>query len=41
MATTTSQLPPNWFEQGCNMAYWVVYLVKAYNILVALVVNSN
>jgi len=39
--TTTSKLPPNWYKQGCNMAYWVVCLMKVYNITLALIVNND
>jgi hypothetical protein len=39
--TTTSKLPPNWYKQGCNMAYRVVYLMKVYNITLALIVNND
>ncbi len=38
---TINKLPLNWFEQGCNMVYWIAYVVKAYNILPTLVVNSD
>ncbi len=42
MATVaTSKLPPNLSKQGCNMVYWVTYLMKAYNIPPTLVVNND
>jgi hypothetical protein len=42
MATTVaSKLPPNWFKQGCNMAYQVVYLMKVYNIILTLIIKSD
>jgi hypothetical protein len=42
MATKAARkLPPNWSKQGCNMVYQVAYLMKAYNIPPALVVNND
>jgi len=37
----TSKIPPNLSKQGCNMAYQVVYLMKAYNIPPTLAVNNE
>jgi hypothetical protein len=34
-------MPTNWQEQGQNMAYRIIYLVKLYPILPCLVVNSE
>jgi hypothetical protein len=39
--TSTSKLPSNWSKFGCNMAYWVTYLVNVYNIPLGLVVNID
>ncbi len=34
-------MPTNWQEQGQNMAYRIIYLVKLYPIIPCLVVNSE
>jgi hypothetical protein len=42
MATTVAnKLPPNWYKQRFNMAYRVVYLMKVYNIIPALIINND
>jgi hypothetical protein len=35
------KLPTNWYKEGCNIAYQTIYLMKAYNIPIAHVVNSD
>jgi hypothetical protein len=41
-ATTASgKLPQDWESQGKLMAYRVAYLVKAYDILPALIINTD
>ena len=37
----TSKLPIDWTIQGLQMAYKIVYLVKAYSIPLQLLINSN
>jgi hypothetical protein len=42
MATTiASKLPSNWYKRRFNMAYWVVYLMKVYNITPTLIINND
>jgi hypothetical protein len=36
-----AKLPPNWEDQGIEMAHRVAYLVKTYNVLASLVINMN
>ncbi len=36
-----NKLPPDWFSQGCTMAYKVAYLVKEYSIPPTFVVNND
>jgi hypothetical protein len=38
---TTTKLPPNWKNPRTKMTYKVACLVKTYNILTTLVINTN
>jgi hypothetical protein len=39
--TIANKLPNDWDRQGWKMGYRIVYLLKTYNILATLVVNSD
>ncbi len=42
MATiAVNKMPTDWHEQGCNMVYRIVYLMKLYSIPPCLVVSTN
>jgi hypothetical protein len=39
--TITNKILTYWWGQGLNISYWIVYLVKVYNIPSSLIVNNS